>query len=42
MDPTDMQLKVCVNPFTPTNHLSVILNNEWDSLLKLLSVERAD
>ena len=31
---------ISFNPFTPTDHFSVIQNNEWNSLLKLLSVER--
>ena len=29
-----------VNPFTPTDRFSSFQNNEWKSLLKLLSVER--
>ena len=29
-----------INPFIPTDHFSLIQNNEWKSSLKLLSVER--
>ena len=29
-----------LNPFTPTDRFSSIQNNEWKSLIKLLSVER--
>ena len=29
-----------INPFTPTDRFSSFQNNEWNSLLKLLSVER--
>ena len=32
--------EVYLNPFTPTDHFSVILNNQWKSPTKLLSDER--
>ena len=34
--------RVQLNPFTPTDRCSLIQNNEWNSLLKLLSVERVN
>ena len=30
------------NPFTPTDHFSLIQNNEWKIPLKLLSVARVN